>query len=185
MSSLQDYFSQEANLLSRIDFNRVDQVIRILDRARREGHTVFLFGNGGSASTSSHFACDLAKGTALPGLTRMKVLALNDNIPTFSAYANDVGYDSVFAEQLLSLAAPGDIAIAFSGSGNSPNVLRGMEIAQQRGLATIGFTGFEGGKLKERVQLEVNVPARLMGQIEDVHLSLTHAICEMLKIQHG
>lgn len=184
MNSLKDYMEAEAQLIQRVDLARVDQIVKMLERARVEGRRVFLFGNGGSASNASHFACDLGKGTVQPDKPRFKVLALNDNMPTFSAYANDVGYDSVFAEPLLALAEPGDIAIGFSGSGNSANVLRAMETAHRRGLATVGFTGFEGGKLKDRVELEVNVPSHLMGQIEDVHLALTHAICEMLKLRH-
>ena len=184
MNSLKEYFEIETQLLGRIPFERVDRLIALLERARMEGQRVFLFGNGGSASTASHFACDLGKGTVRADLPRFKVLALNDNIPTFSAYANDQGYESVFAEPLISLAERGDIAIGFSGSGNSPNVLRAMQAAGERGLMTVGFTGFEGGKLKDRVELEINVPSSVMGQIEDVHLALTHAVCEMLKISH-
>jgi D-sedoheptulose 7-phosphate isomerase len=185
MQSIKEYLEAEAGLYARVDMGRVNQVIAQLERARQEGRRVFLFGNGGSASTASHFACDLGKGTVAPERPRLKVMALTDSIPVLTAYANDNGYDTVFAEPLLSLAEQGDIAIGFSGSGNSPNVLHGMEAAEKRGLATIGFTGFQGGKLKDRVELEINVPSELMGQIEDVHLALTHAICEMLKIHHG
>jgi D-sedoheptulose 7-phosphate isomerase len=184
MNSLKEYFETEARLLSRVAFDRVEAVIETLERARLEGRRVFLFGNGGSAATASHFACDLGKGTIRPERARFKVIALNDNIPTLTAYANDVGYDHVFAEPLISLAERGDIAIAFSGSGNSPNVLRAMDAAQNIGLITVGFTGFQGGKLKDRVELHVNVPSDLFGHIEDVHLAMTHAICEMLKIRH-
>lgn len=184
MNSLKAYFETEAQLFARLTLDRADEVIARLARARLEGRRVFLFGNGGSAATASHFACDLGKGTVVPNLPRFKVIALNDNLPTLTAYANDVGYDSVFAEPLLSLAERGDIAIAFSGSGSSPNVLRAMEAAGKLDVVTIGFTGFAGGKLKDRVELHVNVPSESMGQIEDVHLALTHAMCEMLKIRH-
>ncbi|MBI4790622.1 MAG: SIS domain-containing protein [Chloroflexi bacterium] len=184
MNSLQEYFEIETRLFSRIPFERVDRLIALLERARTEGQRIFLFGNGGSAATASHFACDLGKGTVRAAVPRFKVIALNDNMATFSAYANDQGYESVFAEPLISLAERGDIAIAFSGSGNSPNVLRAMQAAQARGLMTVGFTGFQGGKLKDCVELEINVPSDLMAQIEDVHLALTHAVCEMLKISH-
>lgn len=185
MNSLKEYFENETQILKNLALDRVDAVITRLERARAEGRRVFLFGNGGSAATASHFACDLGKGTVQEKRPRFKVLALNDNLPTFSAYANDVGYDVVFAEPLISLSERGDIAIGFSGSGNSPNVLRAMEAAEKRGVATIGFTGFAGGKLKDRVELHANVPSDVMGQIEDVHLAMTHAICEMLKIRHG
>ncbi len=184
MNSLSEYFEIEEQLLRTAALDRVDAVIARLARAQLEGRRVFLFGNGGSGSTASHFACDLGKGTIIPNRPRFKVLCLNDNMPTLTAYANDVGYDSIFAEPLISLAERGDIAIGFSGSGNSSNVLRAMEAAEKRGVATVGFSGFAGGKLKDRVELHVNVSSDVMGQIEDVHLAMTHAICEMLKIQH-
>jgi D-sedoheptulose 7-phosphate isomerase len=185
VNSLKEYFEIEQALLKSAALDRVDAVIARLERARTEGHRVFLFGNGGSGSTASHFACDLGKGTIVPDRPRFKVVCLNDNVPTLTAYANDVGFDSVFAEPLISLAERGDIAIGFSGSGNSPNVLRALESAEKCGLVTIGFSGFEGGKLKDRVELHVNVPSDVMGHVEDVHLAMTHAICQMLKIQHG
>lgn len=185
VNSLKEYFDVEQALLKTAALDRVELVIALLERARAEGRRVFLFGNGGSGSTASHFACDLGKGTIKPERPRFKVHCLNDNMPTLTAYANDVGFDSVFAEPLISLAERGDVAIAFSGSGNSPNVLRAMEAAAQRGVATVGFSGFAGGRLKDFVELHVNVPSDVMGQIEDVHLSMAHAICEMLKIAHG
>lgn len=184
MQTVKDYFETEIKLFNQIPFAQVDQVIAHLERARHEGRRIFLFGNGGSASTASHFACDLGKGTVKPNRARFKVIALNDALPVLTAYANDVGYDAVFAEPLITHAERGDVAIAFSGSGNSPNVLRGMETAEKLGLVTIGFTGFEGGKLKERVELHINTPSPLMPQIEDIHLMMTHAICEVLKLEH-
>ncbi len=101
-----------------------------------------------------------------------------------TAYGNDFGYDTIFAEPLITLAQPGDIAIGFSGSGNSPNILRAMETAEKLGVATVGFSGFAGGKMKDRVEIHINVPSESMGQIEDVHLALTHAMCEMFKLRH-
>ena len=184
MNSLKEYFESEAQLFAHIPFDRVEAVIAKLERAREEGRRIFVFGNGGSAAMASHFACDLGKGTIQPDRPRFKVIALNDNLPMLTAYANDLGYDSVFAEPLISLAERGDLAIGFSGSGNSPNVLRAMEAAEKRGVATIGFSGFSGGKLKDRVELLVSVPSDVMPHIEDVHLALTHAICTRLKIQH-
>ncbi|MCL4395224.1 MAG: SIS domain-containing protein, partial [Chloroflexi bacterium] len=145
---------------------------------------IFVFGNGGSSSTASHFACDLGKGTVVPDRPRFRVLCLSDNVPTLTAYANDVGYEIVFSELLATHGNRGDIAIAFSGSGNSPNVLRAVETAAKNGLVTVGFSGSNGGKLKHGVEYSVNVNANKMELIEDVHLSMTHAICEMLKLKH-
>ena len=185
MKSLREYFELEARLFQQIAFDRVDKVVAQLERARVEGRRVFVFGNGGSAATASHFACDLGKGTINPNRPRFKVHALTDSLPTLTAYANDMGYDVVFADPLISHASRGDLAIAFSGSGNSPNVLRAMDTAAKLGLVTIGFTGFAGGKLKDGVEYHVNVPSDLMPQIEDVHLALTHAACEILKLEHA
>ncbi len=184
MPSIMEYLNAEAALFAHIDVARLDRVVARLEKAREDRHQVFLFGNGGSASTASHFACDLGKGTVHPDRPRFKVLSLNDNIPLLTAYSNDMGYETIFAEPLLALAEPDDVAIGFSVSGNSPNVLCGMQVAQQRGLSTIGFTGFKGGKLRECVAVEINIPSESFGQVEDVHLALTHAICEMLKLRH-
>jgi D-sedoheptulose 7-phosphate isomerase len=184
MISVKDYVETQARLLNQLQLDPVEQVIARLERARVEGRRVFLFGNGGSAATASHFACDLGKGTIQPNRPRFKVISLVDNVPTLTAYANDFGFDTVFEGQLTTLAQPGDLAIAFSGSGNSPNVVRAMEAAEKIGIVTIGFTGFDGGKLKERVALNVHVPVHSFPLVEDVHLMLTHAICEVFKLPH-
>lgn len=184
MSHWEQYFASEIKLLSTLPFDRLDALLALLERARAEGRRVFLFGNGGSASTASHFACDLGKGTVAPDCPRFKVIALNDSLPTFSAYANDMGYESVFAEPLISLSERGDLAVGFSVSGNSPNVLRAMEAARARGLHTAGLTGFDGGKLRQLVDVHINIPSTSFGIVEDIHLALTHALCERLKLQH-
>ena len=159
----------------------IARTIDILTQARTEGKRIFVMGNGGSAAMASHFACDLGKGTVQEGKTRFKVLSLNDNIPLLTAYANDFGYETVFAEPLASLAEPGDVAMAISSSGNSPNVLRAMDVARERGLTTIGITGFKGGKLKEKVDVRVIAPADprhpdAMQHAEDGQWVILHAI---------
>jgi D-sedoheptulose 7-phosphate isomerase len=184
MKSIKEYFQAEAQLFEKIPFDRVDAVVAQLEWARTEGRRIFVFGNGGSITTAAHFACDLGKGVAEPGRPRFKVIAIPDNLATLTAYANDSGYESIFAEPLVALAQPGDIAFALTASGNSANVVRAIETAEQHGLKTIAFTGFDGGKVKERVELTVHVPAHSFPMVEDVHMALTHAICEMLKLQH-
>lgn len=178
------YLSAQTELLARLPRADILRVLELLARARLERRHIYLFGNGGSGSTASHFACDLGKGTIRADKPRFKVTALHDNLPTFSAYANDLGYDRVFAEPLITLAEPGDIAIAFSGSGNSPNVLRALEVANARDLTTVAFGGFAGGAMKELAQHNVIVPSQHMGQIEDLHLMLTHALCDALTLKH-
>jgi len=156
---IQKYLDDIGRILQNLPQAEIARTIDILTLARTEGRRIFVMGNGGSAAMASHFACDLGKGTVREGKTRFKVISLNDNVPLLTAYANDFGYETVFAEPLASLAEPGDVAIAISSSGNSPNVLRAMDVAQKRGLTTIGITAFEGGKLKEKVDVCVIVPA--------------------------
>jgi D-sedoheptulose 7-phosphate isomerase len=184
MNSLKAYFDQESELASQLDLVSVEKIIAVFERARAEGRRVFVFGNGGSAATASHFACDLGKGTIQPNLPRFKIICLNDNMPTLTAYGNDVGYDVVFSEPLTTLSEYGDIAMTFSASGNSPNVVKAMQVARERGLVTIGLTGFEGGKLKNVVDIHVNIPSKSYGIVEDLHLAISHAVCEMLKLKH-
>jgi D-sedoheptulose 7-phosphate isomerase len=178
------YLLEQLQVIAQTPRDRIPGILALLERARDEKRHIFLFGNGGSGSTASHFACDLGKSTIRADKPRFKVIALHDNFPTFSAYANDHGYERVFAEPLITLAEPGDLAIGFSGSGNSPYVLRALEAANGRGLSTIGFSGFEGGALKNLSQISLVVPSDVMGQIEDVHLMLTHALCNALTIKH-
>jgi D-sedoheptulose 7-phosphate isomerase len=156
--------------------DKIQQTIDLLDRARLENRQVFILGNGGSASTASHFACDLGKNTVTAGQPRFRVLALTDNMALFSAYANDNGYESVFAEQLVSWVNPQDVVIGISASGNSPNVLKAITLASQTGATTVGFTGFDGGRLAKLVDIEIRVPSSLIEQVEDVHLMLEHLI---------
>jgi D-sedoheptulose 7-phosphate isomerase len=178
------YLAEQLRVIAQTPRDSIPEILALLERARDERRHIFLFGNGGSSSTASHFACDLGKSTIRADKPRFKVIALHDNLATFSAYANDHGYDRVFAEPLISLAEPGDIAIGFSGSGNSPNILRALEAANERGLFTVGFSGFQGGALTELSRVSLVVPSEIMGQIEDVHLMLTHALCSALSLRH-
>jgi D-sedoheptulose 7-phosphate isomerase len=156
---IQKYLDEVGQMVQNLPQAEIAHTIDILTQARAEGKRIFVMGNGGSAAMASHFACDLGKGTVREGKARFKVISLNDNVPLLTAYANDFGYETVFAEPLASLAEPGDVAIAISSSGNSPNVLRAMDVAREHGLTTIGITGFEGGRLKQKVDVCVIVPA--------------------------
>jgi D-sedoheptulose 7-phosphate isomerase len=142
---------------------------------------VIIMGNGGSAATASHFACDLGKGTLAPGQPRFRVISLTDNMPLFSALANDFGYDQVFSEQLKSLVREGDVVIGISGNGNSPNVLNGIRAAREAQAITVGLVGFDGGALKDLADLSIHVPSDCMEQVEDVHVILEHLISTCLR----
>ncbi len=181
MSYIQWYLAEIGNILQRLPQDQIARIIRILEEARIERRQIFLIGNGGSAATASHFANDLLKSTVAEGKPRMKVIALTDNIPILMAYANDCGYETIFAQQLDALAAPGDVLVAFSGSGRSPNVIRALDLARQRGLTTVSITGRDGGEMLGRSDLCLVVPCQPMEQIEDVHVVLTHLIYSAIR----
>ena len=147
--TVESYFRQVAELIPTLPVEPVERIAAALRLARLSGRRIFMFGNGGSSANASHIVNDILKSTARAGAPRFKILCLSDNVPTLTAYANDVGYEVVFAEPLAALGEPGDIAFALSGSGNSPNVLRAMEVAEQMGLTRIGLTGRDGGRLKD------------------------------------
>lgn len=177
---IRHYFATVQNLLDQVPFDAVEPVVDALVAANRAGQTVFICGNGGSASTATHFGCDLAKRPIVQGQPRFRVIALTDNNALMTALSNDISYDDVFSEQLLPLVRPNDVVIGISGSGNSRNVLKAMEVAREAGATTVGFCGYDGGKLKGMVDLPVHVPSHTMAMVEDVHLMLEHAICERL-----
>ncbi len=157
------------------------EILKLVRQAWLEKHNIFIFGNGGSAATASHMVCDLIKNTRQPDRPRLKVIGLADNMPTFSAYANDEGYDQVFAEPLESLGEAGDLAIAISGSGNSPNVLRAVQTARRKGITTIGLTGFAGGKLKDLVDVCLIAPSNSIEHVEDLHMVIDHLLTNALR----
>jgi D-sedoheptulose 7-phosphate isomerase len=170
------YKAELLQAIESIDLAKVGEAIGILAQARDEGRRIFVCGNGGSASTASHFACDIVKGASFQRDKRFRILALTDSLPTITAYANDVGYDCVFVEQLKNFAEAGDVLIAISGSGNSPNVLRAVEYANSIGCRTIALSGRNGGKLGPMAQLNLQASHPHMGRIEDVHTIVTHMI---------
>ena len=172
----QQYKSQLIGALNSIDLAAVARAIEILAAARDKNRHIFTCGNGGSASTASHFVCDMVKGASFNKPTRFRIMALTDSLPTITAYSNDVSYECVFAEQLKNFAEKDDVLIAISGSGNSPNVIRAAEYANSVGCHTIALTGRDGGKLGPLAGLEIRVTEPHMGRIEDVHLIITHML---------
>jgi D-sedoheptulose 7-phosphate isomerase len=171
-----EYLSAVQDVLERVDHAVIDQMAEAVWRGYEARKTLFLFGNGGSAALASHFACDIGKGTIAGREKRLKTIALTDNVPLITAWANDKSYEDIFSEQLDGLAEKGDIAMAISGSGNSPNVIKGLQAARRLGLQTLVLTGFAGGKAKPLADLCLVVPSDSMQHIEDAHLCATHAI---------
>ena len=170
------YKTEILKAIETIDLEKVSQAIEWFKEARAQGRHIFVCGNGGSASTASHFACDMVKGASYNRNHRFRIMALTDQLPTLTAYANDVSYDCVFVEQLRNFAQPGDLVMALSGSGNSPNVIRAIEYANSIGCRTIALTGRDGGKLGPLAQLNIQVAAPHMGRIEDGHMIACHMI---------
>jgi D-sedoheptulose 7-phosphate isomerase len=176
MTYLESYKSEVLRAIEAIDLRLVDQAIEWFKQARAEGRQIFVCGNGGSAATASHFACDVVKGASYNKSSRFRIMALTDQVPTLTAYANDVGYDAVFVEQLKNFARAGDLFVAISGSGNSPSVLRAMEFASTAGCRTIALTGRDGGQLGPMAQLNLRVAVPHMGRIEEAHMIVCHMI---------
>ncbi len=154
----------------------VERVVEAILLAQAGGRHVYILGNGGSASTATHFACDLSKATIVAGRSRLRVTCLSDNVALLTAWANDDSYNRVFAEPLVNLVDPDDIVIAISASGNSPNVLEAIKVSNEMGALTVGLVGFDGGQLQDLVDLSIHIESRDYGVVEDCHLVLEHAI---------
>lgn len=159
----------------------IARAIPVFLKARDEGHTLYFFGNGGSASTASHMAQDIAKLTIGEGRKRFRTHSLSDHMSVILAWANDTSFSEIYAEQVKSHGQPGDVAIGISGSGNSPNVLRALEEARKLGMTTVGFIGRGGGKMKALCDVAIIVPSDNMQHIEDLHHILLHLVASYLR----
>lgn len=182
---ISEYFEELKKILSRVNKKDIEEITEIIHKAYLNERTIFILGNGGSASTASHFACDLGKGTLSKvydiNEKRFRVVSLTDNIATISAYANDLSFDDVFIQQLRNLVHKGDVVIAITGSGNSKNVVKAVKYARDCGAITIGLLGFDGGRVKKLLDRCVIIPSDHYGRIEDVHLILEHMITDYLR----
>lgn len=178
---LRRYACELADVLQDMPFRTLDGIADTLLDCHSRGGCVFVLGNGGSAATASHFACDLAKGTRIEGVSPFRVMPLTDNVPLLTAWGNDTDYSRVFAEQLLNLVHRGDVVVLISASGNSPNVLAAAEVAAAAGASTLALTGRTGGRLSEHADLVVRVPSDCIEQVEDAHLAVAHALCVALR----
>jgi len=176
-----DYLDGLTELLGGLDLDAIDRVGGLLWRAYLEDRRIFIIGNGGSAATASHMACDLAKGASVEGKRRMRAISLTDNVALMTAIGNDISYDKLFTEQIINLAHPGDVLLAYTASGNSPNILDTLEWANANGLVTVGILGFGGGKARDLSQHPVVVDSTNYGHVEDFHLIFEHALSQWLR----
>jgi D-sedoheptulose 7-phosphate isomerase len=175
--SIRTYFRELTDLVSQLPYNSISSIVSIFLHAFAEQRTVYVFGNGGSAASASHLMCDISKGIseAVAGI-RPKVMALTDNTSLITAWANDVGYECIFSEQLKTFIKPRDVAFAISTSGDSPNVLLALETAREFGAMTVGLGGCQGGQMKSLCDVCAIVPSDNIQLVEDLHQAMIHSI---------
>ncbi len=181
MASINTYFTELEQMLRDISQAHLQTILSLLEDAYRNGHRIFLMGNGGSAATASHFALDLAKNTIMPGAPRLKAISLTDHVPLITAWSNDTAYEHIFEEQLANLIEPGDVVIGISASGNSLNVINALNLAKQSHAATVGLLGANGGLIKYIVDAYVLAPGQNIEQEEDAHMILAHIITRHMR----
>lgn len=179
------YLLELTAALDKVKISDIEKVAEVLLEAYVDGKTIYIFGNGGSAATASHMACDLGKGTLKnvydQNEKRLRVISLTDNVSTMTAFANDLAFDDIFMQQLHTLVNKGDVVIGFSGSGNTPNVIKAFLYAKQNGATTVGFLGYHsGGKARALVDYDITVKSSNYGVIEDIHLALAHTLTTCL-----
>ena len=179
---VKSYLNRVCQEVQNLDMDQVENMASVIEEAYHDGRFVFIIGNGGSGATASHLCEDLAKCTLrdFENQKRLKVLSLTDNTAGIMAWGNDEGYDRIFVEQLKNLASPGDVLLAISGSGNSPNILKAVDWANLNGLTTVGITGFGGGRLKSDAHHNFHVGIDDMGIVESIHLVAFHWIIDDL-----
>ena len=177
---IKNYIDEEIGILQSLNLEEINNVIHLLETARKDGRRIYICGNGGSAATASHYVGDFNKGVSMGLNKRYRFESLGDNIPTMMAIANDISYDDIFVEPLKNKMDKGDIVIGISGSGNSENVVRAIEYANNYGGLTIGIVGYDGGRVKKLAQHSIHVNIDNMQIVEDVHMILDHVMMYVL-----
>lgn len=173
-SDIAEYVALEKSVLDKLDISAINEAMNVIDETRRTGGTIWIFGNGGSAATASHYQNDFNKGVSEFLDQKFRFLCLNDNVATLTAVANDIGYDEVYRFPLINNIKDHDIVVAISGSGNSANVVNAVEYAKSQNALVIGLTGFDGGKLKTVSDISLHVPVNSMQVTEDIHMVFDH-----------
>ncbi|WP_432748635.1 D-sedoheptulose-7-phosphate isomerase [Pectinatus frisingensis] len=173
---LNEYIKNLTALVAFINQNTLLKFIDLLEVTRQQHKTIFVCGNGGSTATVNHFVCDLGKNAISTNDTRFKIISLCDNIETITAFGNDLGFENIFVERLHNLISPGDLLMALSASGNSPNILKAAHYAHSNNCNVLSMTGYDGGKLKTLSDCNINIDSNIIEQIEDLHLIIEHMI---------
>jgi D-sedoheptulose 7-phosphate isomerase len=175
------YRDREIEMWREFDLDALEKIAQLLETAEKNGKTVFVMGNGGSAATASHIATDWSKTAERVGKPLLRCISLNDNVPFMTAIGNDLGYEHVFSRQLENLLDAGDVVVIISGSGNSPNVVKAADLSSKKGATTVGMTGFTGGKLRQMADVCLHVNSDQYGVIEDLHMAAGSILAFYLK----
>ena len=175
-----EYFTKLKNTIDKVSVDDLNLLMNVLVQTKNNGNTIFIMGNGGSSATASHFVCDFNKGVSHGKDKKFKFICLNDNIPSLMAYANDLSFKEIFVQQLKNYFQKGDIVIGISGSGNSMNVVKAIEYANDNGGISVGLTGYNGGKIIKLAKYNVNIPIDDMQIAEDLHMVLDHCMMQIL-----
>lgn len=180
LEDIETYINREIEVLNSLDRNAINAVINLFEETRQNGGTIYIFGNGGSGATASHFQNDFNKGVSEHTEEKYRFCCLNDNMPTVLAIANDDGYEYIFVNQLKNKLKAGDVVVAISGSGNSKNVINAVTYAKEQGIKIVGLTGYTGGQLKEMADLSLHAPINSMQITEDIHMIFDHLMMAVL-----
>ena len=176
ISTIQQYIDLEISVLQKLNLSEINTLMNAINDARKRNSTIYIMGNGGSSATASHFVNDFNKGISEHIDIKFRFICLNDNTSTVLAIANDIGYEAIFEFQLRGKVKKGDLVIGISGSGNSKNVLKAVELAKSAGALTAGLTGYDGGKLRKLADISVHVPVMSMQITEDIHMIIDHVM---------
>ena len=178
--SIKDYLHNEKTIIDSLDIDVINRIMNEILESQNRGNTIYICGNGGSAATASHYCCDFNKGVSGQQHKNTNFVCLSDNIPTMTAIANDLSYDEIFSYQLKNRLKKGDLLFVISGSGNSKNIIRAMEVAKEKGNRIIGLCGYSGGKVKEMSDTCLHVDVNNMQIVEDIHMVLDHCMMYIL-----
>ena len=176
------YLDELRQVFDALNLAEMDAIAQVFQRAYEDGRKIFVLGNGGSAATASHMACDLNKDACFHAAKKFRVMVPTESVATLTAIGNDASFDDIFVEQLKNFAESGDVVVGISGSGNSPNILKAVEYANQLGCITVGFCGYDGGKLKPLVQCCFHVRYDDMHVVQDIHMILVHVLSRLLSV---
>ncbi|NRB19363.1 MAG: SIS domain-containing protein [Rhodobacteraceae bacterium] len=179
-----EYFNQLSAAAQACDLTALDKISALVKTTIDNGNFIYICGNGGSAGIANHSLCDFLKCVRTDTNLRPRVMSLAAHTEMNSALANDISYDEVFAYQLTSMGRPGDLLWTVSSSGDSPNVVRALEVARENGLTSVSFTGFSGGRSRKLADLNAHVDAQNYGVVEDIHMSFIHIITQYLRLSH-